>query len=244
MSEENIEPAPGEADNSDIPETKNIQADTPSPAGWGELSDDERKFIENKGWKSPLDALQSYHAMEKSFGSRFSIPKADDVEAWKKLDVQLGRPETIEGYKLEVNDNDKPYIDDFKKAALDAGLRPNQLSHIYDWYKSHGDKMTEAFNQQVDKDKEEIRTLWGNDYSKNEELMKRGFRMTELSGTQLENIEFSIGTKAFMQLGKKLGDFISEDNVRGIGGGKTKTEEMSTEDFIKEIFAKETNEEK
>lgn len=240
MTDEILEPGQGNPDNSSTPENPNVQA--PSQAGWGNLADDDAKFVENKGWKSPLDALKSYHELEKLSGSKISVPKADDAEAWRELDIQLGCPESIEGYEFEARDADKPYIDDFKKASLEAGLRPAQVNKIYDWYKNQNEKMTELFNQQVEKDKEEIQSRWGADYSKNEELMKRGFRMLELPKEQLENIEFSIGTKAFMQLGKKLGDLISEDNVKGIGGGATKTEEMSTEDFFKEIFNQSNNE--
>lgn len=238
----------GDPDNSnapapeaDSPESATNAATAPQ-AGWGNLSADEEKLVKNKGWKAPLDALKSYQELEKSAHERVALPKAGDEEALRKLDRQLGCPETIEGYELTVAENDKPFIDDFKTAALNAGLRPGQVGKLYEWYQSQNDKAAEAFNAQVEKDKEEVKAEWGNDYPKNEELMKRGFRMLGLSTDELQNIECSIGTKAFMRLGKKLGDSISEDNTKGLGGGVTKTEEMSTEDFFKEVFAQANNE--
>ena len=236
MTEEVKEPDLDGSDNSNLSENSDVE--TKSQAGWTDnFSEAELKVVTDKGFKSPQDLLKSYQEMEKLSGNKFSIPKADDAEAWKKLDARLGCPETIEGYELkDVAQVDEPYLEDFKSAALEAGLRPNQLNHIYAWYRSNQDKMTDAFNAQVEKDKEEVRAEWGEDYSKNEELMRRGVRVLGLSEDLLTNIEVSIGTKAFMQLGKRLGDAVSEDTVKALGGGATATQEMSTEDWLKEIL--------
>lgn len=236
MTEEVKEPDLDTSDNSYMSENSDVE--TKSQAGWTDnFSEEDIKMVEDKGFKTPQDLMKSYREMEKLSGTKFSIPKADDAEAWKKLDTRLGCPETIEGYELkDVAQVDEPYLEDFKTAALEAGLRPNQLDKIYGWYRSNQDKMTEAFNAQVEKDKEEIRAEWGEDYSKNEELMKRGVRVLGLSEELLTNIEVSIGTKAFMQLGKRLGDAVSEDTAKALGGGATKSQEMSTEDWLKEIL--------
>ena len=93
----------------------------------------------------------------------------------------------------------------------------------------------------LEKDKEEIRSEWGDDYSKNEELMKRGVTVLGLSEDLLTNIEVSIGTKAFMELGKRLGEAISEDTAKGLGGGATKSEKISSIAFFDEVMAQGTN---
>lgn len=237
MTEEVKEPDLDVSDNSDVSENSDVE--TKSQAGWTDnFSEAELKVVADKGFKSPQDLLRSYQEMEKLSGTKFSIPKADDAEAWKKLNTRLGCPETIEGYEIkDVAQVDEPYMEGFKSAALDAGLRPNQASQLYAWYKSNQDKMTEAFNAQVEKDKEEVRSEWGDDYSKNEELMKRGVAVLGLDENLLTNIEVSIGTKAFMQLGKRLGEAISEDTAKGLGGGATKTQALSTKEFFDEILS-------
>lgn len=241
MTDEVEEPGMGNPDNSDMPE--NQTSETESQANWSDIfSEADKKMISDKGWKSPQDMFKSYQEIEKFASNKISIPKADDVEAWKKLDAKLGCPETIEGYELkDVAEVDKPYLDDFKKAALETGMRPNQVKAMYDFYKSRQDQITEAFNAQVEKDKEEIRSEWGDDYSKNEELMKRGVTVLGLSEDLLTNIEVSIGTKAFMELGKRLGEAISEDTAKGLGGGATKSEKISSIAFFDEVMAQGTN---
>lgn len=237
MEEEDLEPgALGSPDNSDVP-ADNPNAETESQAAWGNLSADDLKFVENKGWKSPLEALKSYHELEKSAGNKIALPKADDAEAVGKLLRQLGAPEDAAGYKIEnIRDVDQPFMEGFRETAKNLNILPSQAAGIYNWYREAQGQMAEKFNQQSAKDQEELKTEWGDAFSKNQELMNRGWRLTELPQETLENIEFSMGTKAFMQLGKKLGDFISEDNARGIGARVPKSEEISPVEFYEGIM--------
>ena len=236
MTDEVKEPEVGASDNSSMPENSDVE--TKSQANWSDsFSEDEAKMVKDKGWKSPQDILKSYKELENLSSNKFSIPKADDAEAWKKLDAKLGCPETIEGYDIQdIADIDKPFIDAFKEAALDAGMRPSQFQKMYDCYKDRQEKLTEAFNAQVEKDKDDVRAEWGNDYSMNEEIMKRGLRLFELPEELLSNIEMAISTKEFMKLGKRIGALVSEDAAKGLGGGESMSQEMTTEDFIDEIL--------
>ena len=236
MTEEVKEPDLDGSDNSNMSENSDVE--TKSQALWSDsFSEDEAKMVKDKGWKSPQDILKSYKELENLSSNKFSIPKADDAEAWKKLDAKLGCPETIEGYDIQdIADIDKPFIDAFKEAALDAGMRPSQFQKMYDCYKDRQEKLTEAFNAQVEKDKDEVRAEWGNDYSMNEEIMKRGLRLFELPEELLSNIEMAISTKEFMKLGKRIGALVSEDAAKGLGGGESMSQEMTTEDFIDEIL--------
>lgn len=107
MDEEVKEPELGNSDNSDMPENSNVE--TESQANWSDsFSEADKKMILDKGWKSPQDMFKSYQEIEKFASNKISIPKADDAEAWKKLDAKLGCPETIEGYELtDVAEVDK-----------------------------------------------------------------------------------------------------------------------------------------
>jgi len=239
MSEENLEPdEEGASDNSLQPEISENQ-EASSQAGWGNLSESDLKVVEDKGWKSPQDLLKSYQEMEKLSSNKISIPKADDEEGWKKLNARLGCPETIDGFEIsDVAEADKPFIDDFKKVGLETGLRSNQVDKIYQWYKARQEKAVQDFNAQVEKDKEEVKAEWGDDYSKNEALMQRGVRILGLEEDALTNIEVAIGTKAFMNMLKRFGEMASEDTAKGLSGQGSipSSEEMSTEDWISSIL--------
>ncbi len=237
MANENSEPGQGNPDNSTMPETPPAYASSQSV--WGNLSEDDKATIGNKGFKTPADLLKSYTELEKSSSNKFSIPKDDDEQAWGKLYTKLGKPEDISGYTLEVADADKAYADGFKSACLQAGLNNKQIAGIYNWYQDNQSKMTEKFNQQAESDKEAVKELWGNDYDKNTEIMKQGFRAMNLEQSVLENIEIAMGTKAFMLLGKHFGDMISPDMAKGLNNqGTTPPAEMSTSEYFKELFSK------
>lgn len=239
IMEEN-EPGLGNPDNSDMPET-NDSTETSSQSAWGELPDDDKKLVADKGWKAPQDALKSYREMEKLSGNKVSVPEDEDEESWSKLYARLGRPETSEGYELQAREADQPFMDGFKKACFESGLNPKQAGKLYDWYKSEQEavkaKLDEDFAAQSAREQEELRAEWGDQATQNDELWKRGFRMLQLDEDALSGVELALGTKAFIQLGLKLGTAISEDSAKGLGTtGATKSEEMSGEDFFKELL--------
>ena len=220
MSEENLEPGLGadNPDNSGAPETK---TGSQPQSLWGELSDEQKSVLSKKGLKNPADAVKSYMELEKQASGKFSIPEDGDAEALAKIYKKLGRPDDVAGYDLkDIADIDKSKIDDFKAVCLKNNLLPAQAAGLYNWYKENQNKMVEEFNKLAAKEIEEVREEWGADFDRNSEIMKRGFRAAELSKEQLESLETALGSKAFMQMGKRLGDLISEKGVPGLKNGK------------------------
>lgn len=235
MENENMEPDLGKSDNSSMPETQATK-ESSSQSLWGELAEDDKTIISNKGFKTPADLIKSYRELEKSSSNKFSVPKDDDAESWRKLYQKLGLPEDTSGYDLEISDVDKAYADDFKKICLNTGLNNKQAAGIYNWYRENQNKVTELFNQKSQAEQNEVKELWGTDFDKNSAIMKHGFRVLGLSQEFLENIEVAIGSKNFMLLGKHIGDMVSEDAAKGLRSTSA-TQVMSTEEYFKEIFA-------
>lgn len=247
MEKEN-EPGGGLPDNSDLletPTTENEGGDNGTPKeglsqpSWMEsLTDDDKKVISDKGFKSPADLIKSYREMEKLSGNKFSIPEGDDVEGWNKLFSRLGRPENTEGYEMtDVREVDEPVVAEFKETCLKSNILPKQAAALYDWYKQNQDKMDEAFTAQSEKEKNELFQSWGNDLAKNQETMRRGIGVLGLDETLLENIEMSIGTKRFMEMGLRLGNGISEDTAKGLStGAAVRSEKMTPEAFYEEVL--------
>ena len=90
---------PAPADNM-TPPVVPAAAPNPAPvADWSaSVSEDARKVVTAKGWKTPDDAVKSYAALESEFGkvqaSALKVPgpdaKPEDVDA---LHMAIGRPE-------------------------------------------------------------------------------------------------------------------------------------------------------
>ena len=123
---EELEPGQGNPDNLTSPQEQQTQAET--QFSWGELSDDDKKLISDKGFKSPAAVLKSYREIEKSFGTRVPIPEDADAEGWSKLYTRLGKPQTADKYEFkEIQDQDKPLIEDFRQRAFSENLTQKQV---------------------------------------------------------------------------------------------------------------------
>ncbi len=65
-------------------------------------SDEQREFVENKGWKDGSSAVQSYIDLEKSQGGKVKIPtETSTPEEKSSFYKSIGVPEGPEGYEIK-----------------------------------------------------------------------------------------------------------------------------------------------
>lgn len=227
-----------ETDNSNVPQ--NEQENNSSQSIWKDFSDDDSKYISQKGWKAPSDMLKSYRELEKFSSNKVSIPKDEDKEAWEKLYNRLGRPETADKYEIEADESIKASV---QKLLFDNGLSQKQGAELVKSYNALMAQQKEAFdtqfNEKSKQEKEAVIAEWGDDANKNSELMTRGAKLLGLDDDLLNNIEVSIGTKNFMQAMKKLGESISEDNAPM--GKKASADKRSFSQYIADIMEGKEN---
>jgi len=106
----------------------------PAENGWlGEMPDDMKGYVENKGWKTPGDILNSYQNLEKLRG----VPEdklvrlPDDPQAEGAFDpvyTALGRPESADQYTNALGDEfDTETFKAISEAAHIAGLGDGQF---------------------------------------------------------------------------------------------------------------------
>jgi hypothetical protein len=104
------------------------------------LSEDTRKWVETKGYKSPEDIVKAYQSAEQKLGTTLTPPKDDaPQEEWAKFYDKLGRPEKAEGYDFKRPEGlpeDLPYSDELASTSKnwmhEAGLNPKQAQAIHD----------------------------------------------------------------------------------------------------------------
>ncbi len=108
---------------------------------WKELLPQDIKdtdFIKNTKSFTEL-AVQAVNA-QKLIGGRIPIPKDDaDEKAWGEVYSKLGRPEKVDGYKVErpANAADIGYSETLEKSFLDVGhklgLNNKQVNALIKW---------------------------------------------------------------------------------------------------------------
>ncbi|NQW01674.1 MAG: hypothetical protein HQ483_18365 [Rhodospirillales bacterium] len=97
------------------------------------LSEDNRRLVENKGWRSPDDALKSYRQLDEYRGRSVALPgdQATD-EDWKAFRHKTGMPEAADGYALTMMDGaDENATATLKELFHKAELDQRQAQALY-----------------------------------------------------------------------------------------------------------------
>ena len=200
----------------------------PAPGNWydGIQDTDLLGYVQNKGWKDPVELANGYRNLEKLLGGeKIPMPKgADDAEGWARVYEQLGRPKTAEEYKLPLPDGDDGA---FSKTAANwmhkAGLNQQQAELISkEWNEYQAGilaQQQQQASQQSEADMQALRSEWGGAYDENIQMAKVAVREYGLDEAKLQAIESAIGTGEMMRLFAKIGRAQGEHNFESGGGG-------------------------
>lgn len=199
---------------------------------YGEVEGELKGWVENKAWKTPVDALQSARNLEKLLGADRAgntviIPKEGDAEGWGSLYERLGRPEGADGYKfsLEEGQQEGDLGAWFRGKAHEAGLTQEQAASLYGGFnelmaQTKEDSAAQSAAEQQ-QDISSLRKEWGQEYDTNILAGKKAANRFGLEKEQLSSIESAIGTKGMLSLMAKIGramgehSFVSDDSTGG-----------------------------
>lgn len=147
-------------------------------SGWGELSEEELAYLGKKGLKTPADLLRSYRELERAYSSKVSLPKDGDKKGFDKLYSRLGMPHDCTGFDICFADEDREDGEAFKQVCLENHILPQSAQALYDWYVKHRDELLErdeqTWQENSQRELEEMKRVWGTRAQRNFELMKRG----------------------------------------------------------------------
>lgn len=212
---------------------------TPSGFDWAAGADELTSgYIQNKGWDSPLKAVESYRNLEKLLGADKAgnavvIPKADaDPKEWAAVYDKLGRPSEPTGYKVQMPEGADP---EFHKASLgkfhELGLTQKQGETLMNWYNnSVSEQMQKMEAQRVESFNAEeaaVRQEWGAAYTQNLAAAQAAARGLNLNSEAIDGLSTVLGHKATMnllaQIGSKLGEsqFVTGENNTAFGNAMT-----------------------
>lgn len=197
-------------------------AGTTAPQDWtATLPEDVRGMVQNKGWRTPADAIGSYQNLEKLLGAdkagRALVPPKEDAppEEWQAFYGKLGRPEAPDGYKIPVPEGD---TGEFAKTASawfhEAGLTTKQAEALASKWTEYAGGMMEqqqaTFEQQAALDLQNLQKEWGPQFEAQSELARRAIREAGLSAQEGQAIEKALGlakaAKVFAFLGKQFAE--------------------------------------
>lgn len=205
---------------------------------WLEGADELRiGYVQNKGWKEPGQLLDSYMALEKTFGADKAgrtviLPgeKAEPAEVAAFYE-KLGRPAEAKDYKVDVPTGyPAEFADGFKAKAHELGLTAKQVEGIAAWNNetvggmsaARQNQTVEAFNADVGA----LKTEWGAAHDQNVVIARNAASALGWDAGTIDKLSGVLGHKGTMamlhQIGSKTGesDFVA-GNGTNFGGAKT-----------------------
>lgn len=211
--------------------------DGASVAKWyADLPATQHGYIENKGWGSPADVLESYTNLEKLNGvpadakadALLLRPKADatpeDIAAFIEKASGAYVPATAADYGnlgLDVKDGEAlpPEIEQARNWMKEAGIPAPMAPKLVAAYQADLAKAEADFQTQSTKDMTDLATDFGAKAEDNFELGRRAFRAAKeqagIGAEHLAKIERAIGTSAMMKMFISMG----KNQVEMPGGG-------------------------
>lgn len=193
---------------------------------YGELDNDIKGWAENKGWKTPQDALRSAWNLEKLLGAdkagnALVMPKEDDTEGWNAFYDRLGRPESPDKYQFNLPEGDQESEIGgwFREQAHQLGLTQQQAAKLFEGFNEraaamHQDQQTQTQAQQT-ADIAALKKEWGQAYEDNIMAGRKAARQFGFDGEKLSKLESALGTKDMLEMMANIGRSIGEHSFEG-----------------------------
>ena len=116
------------------------------------------------------EALNDFYSKLSSVKGVMKAPNSDDDK--ESLYNYLGKPESIEGYEIKVDESipvDHSQLGEFKELAYDLNLTKEQAQKSLDYYHNIRMKEIESHNQISNQNETELQQMWGNEFKNNVE---------------------------------------------------------------------------
>lgn len=199
-----------------------------APAWNSGFDEDTSAYVQNKGWQSPADILNSYRALEKFQGGSknlLELPGVDaEPEAWDAVYNKLGRPESPDKYELNMPENgDDNLANWFKETAHKTGLTAKQAQTLFESYnevvQSQTSEMQQAMVQQSEQQITELKKEWGQGFDSQIAAGRQAAQALGYDEAKLSDIEQKLGTGEMLRLFASIGSKMGEDSF--VDGGRS-----------------------
>jgi hypothetical protein len=227
-------PSADPAPISSAPAAGTVPQSTPPSASIDWLTgapEDITGFVQNKGWKTPVDAVTSYKQLEKHMGTPadklLRLPdfdKADPAEIGQFYN-KLGRPAEAKGYDIPVPEGaDTSFAEAAKAKFHELGLTAKQAKALAEWNNQYatemGGKQQEAYKQTIAAENDALKREWGSAYDQEIGMAKNAAKALGLSPEKIDKMEASLGFADLMRTMANIGRRIGEDKfVAGDSNG-------------------------
>ena len=200
-------------------------------SSWTEgFSDEQKAFVETKGFDSASKVVEAYTNLEKFVGvpkdQLLKVPEASDEAGREAFQIKLGRPEKKEGYEADFHEEAS---DGYKEALLESffknGVSKEAGKEIVKSLNEHFATIKETQDHEVeakyDEQEEALKKEWGHKYAKNVGLAKKSASVMGVKDDDFASLEKVWGVDKTMKMFQMLGERMTESKFSE--GGKSDT---------------------
>lgn len=189
------------------------------------LSEENKSFVANKGFKSYDDVVTSYINLEKYQGvpadKILKLPDENNTDEVNAFYNKLGRPEKAEDYKFEIAEGqDDSIAKAIAPELFKAGLSQKQAAAIYKTLEAAKIEQTKAAEAAAVKAEEDLKSEWGTNYDNNLKAAQQAAKIAGVTAEQIEALQKATDYKTVMNMFKNLASKFGEDALRGAGDNK------------------------
>ena len=179
-------------------------------------------------YKEPGDAFRALVGAQKFLGrEKLPVPSGpEDKDTYDLIFKTLGLPENESGYELpkdfKVSEDlpvNEAMLSDFKKAAHEQGILPQQFQGIYKWYMNsmaaEYKKMQEGQVASTKEAETNLRKKWGAAYNENVALAKKVFASFADEKVYAEFEKGAGNNPVYLEFFANIGKVLSEDQLKG-----------------------------
>jgi len=182
------------------------------------LNEDLRGYVQNKGFKDPAAAIDSYRNLEKLMGvpkeRLLKLPEKEDDPAWSEVHARLGRPASPDEYKIDGDNKD--FAKWAKETFHGLGLNKKQAEALFGKYnefaQGHATKQMETQVQQAQASETSLRKEWGAAYDQNVMTAKKAAMTFGLTKEVIDKLESAMGYADVMKFMSTIGSKVGEDS--------------------------------
>jgi hypothetical protein len=217
MSDEMVEqPSTEVGDTQDA----NVVSDAPW-YGSMEIDESTQGYIQSKGWDSPKALLDSYRNLEKFKGAPedrlLTLPEEQLPENMGEIWNRLGRPETPEGYEVELPEGvniDNARLESMRQFAHDNGITKSAFAELAKIDAEQQLAKQQEFNQQAEAEmrqqETELKNEWGSKYDESMFLAEKGAREMGVDADTLDALKYTLGFDGAMKMFHKVASAMGE----------------------------------
>lgn len=216
-------PAPS-AQPSGTPATSAAPAAPHAPSGdWlSTLPDDAKGYVQNKGFKTPADVLDSYRQLEKTFGvpqdRLLKLPEDMNTPEGRAIRERLGAPKEAKDYGLErliPKENGDPKLAEWASGVFhEIGVPVKDAEKIIGKWNERAQAAyaasKENFEAMINQGDAALKKEWGAAFDQNIQLAKQGRNALELNDQEVDGLERMIGRERLFKKLRAIGAGVGE----------------------------------